>query len=75
MQNIQLKLENIRSVFENQQAGSKSLKDGPEGAVQSVIPAPENVMRSRTIFFSPKHGKAACFHICYVFFLSHYCFL
>ncbi|GAB1302817.1 Mcf.2-transforming sequence [Apodemus speciosus] len=57
MQNIQLKLENIRSVFENQQAGSKSLKDGPEGAVQSVIPAPENVMRSRTIFFSPKHVK------------------
>ncbi|XP_052026313.1 proto-oncogene DBL [Apodemus sylvaticus] len=57
MQNIQLKLENIRSVFESQQAGSKSLKDAPEGAVQTVIPAPENVMRSRTIFFSPKHVK------------------
>ncbi|XP_029390419.1 proto-oncogene DBL [Mus pahari] len=54
MQNIQLKLENIRSAFENQQAGSKSLKEVPEGAFQSLIPAPENMMKSRMIFFSPK---------------------
>ncbi|XP_021008672.1 proto-oncogene DBL isoform X2 [Mus caroli] len=55
MQNIQLKLENIRSAFENQQAGCKSLKEVPEGAFQSLVPASENVMRSRMIFFSPKH--------------------
>ncbi|XP_031219951.1 proto-oncogene DBL [Mastomys coucha] len=55
MRNIQLKLENIRSVFENQQAGSKSIKDRPEEAVLSVIPTSENVIRSRTIFFSPKY--------------------
>jgi hypothetical protein len=69
MQNIQLKLENIRSAFQNQQAGCKSLKEVPEGAFQNLVPASENVMRSRMIFFSPKHGKAACFYICYVFFV------
>ncbi|XP_030107051.1 proto-oncogene DBL isoform X7 [Mus musculus] len=55
MQNIQLKLENIRSAFQNQQAGCKSLKEVPEGAFQNLVPASENVMRSRMIFFSPKH--------------------
>ncbi|XP_036017670.1 proto-oncogene DBL isoform X11 [Mus musculus] len=57
MQNIQLKLENIRSAFQNQQAGCKSLKEVPEGAFQNLVPASENVMRSRMIFFSPKHVK------------------
>ncbi|XP_060230474.1 proto-oncogene DBL isoform X3 [Meriones unguiculatus] len=57
MQNVQLKLENIRSIFENQQAGSKNLKDSPERPVQCVIPAPENLMRPRAMFFSPKHVK------------------
>ncbi|NP_001414337.1 MCF.2 cell line derived transforming sequence [Rattus norvegicus] len=55
MKNIQRKLENIRSVFENQQNAYKISKDRPEGAVQRMIPAPESVMRARTIFFSPKH--------------------
>ncbi|XP_028609966.1 proto-oncogene DBL [Grammomys surdaster] len=57
MQNIQLKLGNIRSVFENQQAGSKSLKDGSEEVVKTVIPAPQSGMRAATLFFSPKHVK------------------
>ncbi|EDL86173.1 rCG49922 [Rattus norvegicus] len=57
MKNIQRKLENIRSVFENQQNAYKISKDRPEGAVQRMIPAPESVMRARTIFFSPKHVK------------------
>lgn len=68
MKNIQRKLENIRSVFENQQNAYKISKDRPEGAVQRMIPAPESVMRARTIFFSPKHGKAACFLTCYASF-------
>ncbi|XP_034341121.2 proto-oncogene DBL isoform X2 [Arvicanthis niloticus] len=55
MQNIQLKLETIRRVFENQQAGSKSLKDRSEEVVQTVIPAPQSGTRSTTLFFSPKH--------------------
>ncbi|XP_076774359.1 proto-oncogene DBL isoform X5 [Arvicanthis niloticus] len=57
MQNIQLKLETIRRVFENQQAGSKSLKDRSEEVVQTVIPAPQSGTRSTTLFFSPKHVK------------------
>ncbi|XP_075813553.1 proto-oncogene DBL isoform X18 [Microtus pennsylvanicus] len=57
MQTVQLKLESIRSIFENQQADSKNSKGRSESPVQFVIPAPENLMRSRTMFFSPKHVK------------------
>lgn len=74
MQTVQLKLESIRSIFENQQADSKNSKDRSESPVQFVIPAPENLMRSRApMFFSPKHGKVACFHV-FISFLSCYCF-
>nr|XP_048313666.1 proto-oncogene DBL isoform X2 [Myodes glareolus] len=58
MQTVQLKLESIRSIFENQQADSKNSKNRSESPVQFVIPAPENLMRSRVpMFFSPKHVK------------------
>ncbi|XP_052595911.1 proto-oncogene DBL isoform X6 [Peromyscus californicus insignis] len=57
MQTVQIKLENIRSIFENQQAGSKNSKGRPERPVQFVIPVPESLMRSRAMFFSPKHVK------------------
>ncbi|KAL1766984.1 proto-oncoprotein DBL [Sigmodon hispidus] len=57
MQTVQLKLENIQSIFENQQAVSKNPKDRPERPVQFVLPTPENLMRSRTMFFSSKHVK------------------
>ncbi|XP_041493161.1 proto-oncogene DBL-like isoform X1 [Microtus oregoni] len=57
MQTVQLKLESIRSIFENQQADSKNSKGRSESPVQFVIPAPENLMRSRAMFFSPKHVK------------------
>ncbi|XP_015842872.1 proto-oncogene DBL isoform X2 [Peromyscus maniculatus bairdii] len=57
MQTVQIKLENIRSIFENQQAGSKNPKGRPERPVQFVIPVPESLMRSRAMFFSPKHVK------------------
>ncbi|XP_051035088.1 proto-oncogene DBL [Phodopus roborovskii] len=55
MQTVQLKLENIRSIFQNQQAGSKNPKDKPEKPVQFVMPAPENLIKSKAMFFSPKH--------------------
>ncbi|KAM7338260.1 hypothetical protein ACRRTK_001744 [Alexandromys fortis] len=55
MQTVQLKLESIRSIFENQQADSKNSKGRSESPVQFVIPAPENLMRSRAMFLSPKH--------------------
>ncbi|XP_040600598.1 proto-oncogene DBL isoform X6 [Mesocricetus auratus] len=55
MQTVQLKLERIRSIFENQQAGSKNPKDRSDRPVQFVMPAPENLMRSRAMFFSPKY--------------------
>ncbi|CAO2621872.1 Proto-oncogene DBL [Lemmus lemmus] len=57
MQTVQLKLEHIRRIFENQQADSENSKDIPERPVQFVIPPHENLMRSKAIFFSPKHVK------------------
>ena len=70
MQTVQLKLESIPSIVENQQADSKNSKGRSESPVQFVIPAPENLMRSRAMFFSPKHGKVACFHILFFFGLA-----
>ncbi|XP_069318962.1 proto-oncogene DBL isoform X6 [Eulemur rufifrons] len=57
MQTIQLKLEHIRSVFENQQAGFRNLTDKHVRPIPFVVPAPENLIRSRAPFFSSKHGK------------------
>ncbi|XP_032124224.1 proto-oncogene DBL isoform X8 [Sapajus apella] len=57
MKTIQLKLENIRSVFENQQAGFRNLADKHVRPVQFVVPTSENLIRSRAPFFSSKHGK------------------
>ncbi|XP_023554857.1 proto-oncogene DBL isoform X3 [Octodon degus] len=57
MQTVQLKLENIRSIFENQQAGFKNPIEKHVRPVQFVVPAPENVISSRVPFFSPKPGK------------------
>uniref|UniRef100_A0A452QYE0 MCF.2 cell line derived transforming sequence n=1 Tax=Ursus americanus TaxID=9643 RepID=A0A452QYE0_URSAM len=57
MQTVQLKLEHIRSVFENQQAGFRNVTDKHVKPVQFVVPASDNLMRSRTPLFSPKHGK------------------
>ncbi|XP_037584247.1 proto-oncogene DBL isoform X6 [Cebus imitator] len=57
MKTIQLKLENIRSIFENQQAGFRNLADKHVRPVQFVVPTSENLIRSRAPFFSSKHGK------------------
>ncbi|XP_069923054.1 proto-oncogene DBL isoform X5 [Oryctolagus cuniculus] len=57
MQTVQLKLENIRSIFENQQAGFRNLTDKHVRPIQFMVPASENLIRSRAPFFPPKHGK------------------
>ncbi|KAL2768086.1 proto-oncogene DBL isoform a [Daubentonia madagascariensis] len=57
MQTVQLKLENIRSIFESQQAGFRNLTDKHVRPIQFVVPTPENLIRSRAPFFSSKHGK------------------
>ncbi|VFV37010.1 proto-oncogene dbl-partial [Lynx pardinus] len=57
MQTVQLKLENIRSIFENQQAGFRNLTDKHVKPIQFVVPASDNLIRSGVPFLSPKHGK------------------
>ncbi|XP_032474882.1 proto-oncogene DBL [Phocoena sinus] len=54
MQTIQLKLENIRSIFENQQAGFRNLTDKRVRPIPFVVPASDSLIRSREPFFSPK---------------------
>nr|XP_060497470.1 proto-oncogene DBL isoform X2 [Panthera onca] len=57
MQTVQLKLENIRSIFENQQAGFRNLTDKRVKPIQFVVPASDSLIRSGVPFLSPKHGK------------------
>uniref|UniRef100_A0A8D1GRV3 MCF.2 cell line derived transforming sequence n=4 Tax=Sus scrofa TaxID=9823 RepID=A0A8D1GRV3_PIG len=57
MQTIQLKLENIRSIFETQQAGFRNLADKRGKPVPFVVPASDSLIRSRAPFFSSKQGK------------------
>uniref|UniRef100_A0A8C2YLV6 MCF.2 cell line derived transforming sequence n=1 Tax=Chinchilla lanigera TaxID=34839 RepID=A0A8C2YLV6_CHILA len=54
MQTVQLKLENIRSIIENQQAGVRKLTDKHVRPIQFVLPTAENLITSRLPFFSPK---------------------
>uniref|UniRef100_A0ABM5EVW0 Proto-oncogene DBL isoform X3 n=1 Tax=Pogona vitticeps TaxID=103695 RepID=A0ABM5EVW0_9SAUR len=56
IQMVQMKLENVRSMFENRQACFKKLADKQVRPVQLVAPRPENSPRSRSPLFSPKHG-------------------
>ncbi|KAM8752334.1 proto-oncogene DBL [Rhynchonycteris naso] len=57
MQTVQLKLESIRGIFENQQAGFKNLKDTPVRPIQFVVPASNNAIRSKGECFPPMPGK------------------
>uniref|UniRef100_A0A8C9USR8 MCF.2 cell line derived transforming sequence n=1 Tax=Spermophilus dauricus TaxID=99837 RepID=A0A8C9USR8_SPEDA len=57
MQTVQLKLENIRTIFENQQAGFRNLRDKHVRPIQFVVPASENLIRARAPFFPTKHGN------------------
>uniref|UniRef100_A0A8D1LS14 MCF.2 cell line derived transforming sequence n=1 Tax=Sus scrofa TaxID=9823 RepID=A0A8D1LS14_PIG len=54
MQTIQVKLENIRSIFETQQAGFRNLADKRGKPVPFVVPASDSLIRSRAPFFSSK---------------------
>ncbi|XP_038604571.1 proto-oncogene DBL isoform X2 [Tachyglossus aculeatus] len=56
IQSVQIKLENVRSMFESRQACFKKLTDKQVRPVQLVAPRPENTSRSRSPLFSPKHG-------------------
>ena len=59
MQTIQLKLENIRSIFENQQAGFRNRTDKHVRPIPFVVPASDNLVRSRAPFFSPTQGRVS----------------
>ncbi|KAM4818976.1 proto-oncogene DBL isoform 2-T2 [Thomomys bottae] len=50
MQTVQLKLENIRSMFENHQMGFVKQTQKHVRSIQFIVPGPENASRS-------KHGK------------------
>uniref|UniRef100_A0A8C2V0Q2 MCF.2 cell line derived transforming sequence n=1 Tax=Chinchilla lanigera TaxID=34839 RepID=A0A8C2V0Q2_CHILA len=63
MQTVQLKLENIRSIIENQQAGVRKLTDKHVRPIQFVLPTAENLITSRLPFFSPKPGKISYIHL------------
>ncbi|KFQ16338.1 Proto-oncogene DBL, partial [Leptosomus discolor] len=69
IQSVQVKLENVRSMFENRQSCFKKLLDKHVRPVQLVAPRPENSPRSKSPLFSPKHGKN------YSYNLSEFCTL
>ncbi|KFQ85040.1 Proto-oncogene DBL, partial [Phoenicopterus ruber ruber] len=60
IQSVQVKLENVRSMFENRQSCFKKLLDKHVRPVQLVAPRPENPPRSKSPLFSPKHGVNGC---------------
>ncbi|XP_036595703.1 proto-oncogene DBL [Trichosurus vulpecula] len=57
IQAVHVKLENIRSMFQNRQACFRKLTDKHSRPIQLVTPRPEHTGRSKSPLFSPKHGK------------------
>ncbi|NWS25454.1 MCF2 protein, partial [Polioptila caerulea] len=57
IQAVQVKLENVRSMFESRQSCFRKLLDKHVRPVQLVAPRPENPPRSKSPLFSPKHGN------------------
>ncbi|KFZ66238.1 Proto-oncogene DBL, partial [Antrostomus carolinensis] len=57
---VQVKLDNVRSMFENRQSCFKKLLDKHVRPVQLVAPRPENSPRSKSPLFSPKHASSQC---------------
>ncbi|XP_027702220.1 proto-oncogene DBL [Vombatus ursinus] len=55
IQGVQVKLENIRSMFQNRQACFRKLTDKHSRPIQLVTPRPEHAGRSKSPLFSPKH--------------------
>ncbi|XP_039210657.1 proto-oncogene DBL isoform X1 [Crotalus tigris] len=56
IQMVQIKLENVRSMFENRQACFRKLADKQVRPVQLVAPRPECTARFKSPLFSPRHG-------------------
>ncbi|XP_072482643.1 proto-oncogene DBL isoform X2 [Notamacropus eugenii] len=56
IQAVQVKLENIRSVFQNRQNCFRKLTNKHSRPVQPVVPQPESSGKSKSPLFSPKHG-------------------
>ncbi|XP_029463633.1 proto-oncogene DBL isoform X1 [Rhinatrema bivittatum] len=56
IQAVNLKLANVRGMFEEQQTCLRKLADKQVRPVQLVAPRPENSPRSKSPLFSPKHG-------------------
>ncbi|NWT68769.1 MCF2 protein, partial [Prunella himalayana] len=60
VQLVQVKLENVRSMFESRQSCFRKLLDKHVRPVQLVAPRPEHPPRAKSPLFSPKHGKILC---------------
>ncbi|XP_059715069.1 proto-oncogene DBL isoform X4 [Haemorhous mexicanus] len=56
IQAVQVKLENVRSMFESRQCCFRRLLDKHVRPVQLVAPRPETPPRAKSPLFSPKHG-------------------
>ncbi|NXM88903.1 MCF2 protein, partial [Oenanthe oenanthe] len=57
VQAVQLKLDNVRSLFQSRRSCFRRLLDKHVRPVQLVAPRPETPPRSKSPLFSPKHGK------------------
>ncbi|NXD37571.1 MCF2 protein, partial [Copsychus sechellarum] len=60
VQAVQVKLENVRSLFQSRQSCFRKLLDKHVRPVQLVAPRPETPPRSKSPLFSPKHGEGLC---------------
>ncbi|XP_031800184.1 proto-oncogene DBL isoform X1 [Sarcophilus harrisii] len=56
IQAVQVKLESIRSMFQNRQTCFRKLTDKHSRPIQLVAPRPELTGRSKSPLFSPRHG-------------------
>ncbi|XP_056347066.1 proto-oncogene DBL isoform X2 [Oenanthe melanoleuca] len=56
VQAVQLKLDNVRSLFQSRRSCFRRLLDKHVRPVQLVAPRPETPPRSKSPLFSPKHG-------------------
>ncbi|NWZ01575.1 MCF2 protein, partial [Loxia curvirostra] len=59
IQAVQVKLENVRSMFESRQCCFRRLLDKHVRPVQLVAPRPETPPRAKSPLFSPKHGNTS----------------
>ncbi|KAM7045521.1 LOW QUALITY PROTEIN: proto-oncogene DBL [Molossus nigricans] len=62
MHTVQLKLESIRSIFENQQAVFKNLKGEHVRPIQFTVPVSNKAIRSKASFFPPKPARVVIWY-------------